>query len=370
MILILLDGALDGSKVGPLGVKASDLDDSVWEYIMIPDAPFPSSSSIPREKIEKLRSECQYFYPLDLRCSGKDLVSNHLTFFIYNHTAIFPPEKWPKAVRSNGHLLLNSEKMSKSTGNFLTLNEAITKYGADAMRFTLADAGDGLEDANFVEKTANAAILRLFTEKEWIEEMMAQHRKGELRKGPLSWVDKVFIQEMKTLVAQADVSYSSMLYRDALKVGFYDLQHARNEYRKAVTGDGIPQVAGEVFEGIHEDVFLRFAQVQTLIMAPITPHWSEYLWMQVLGNPESILKSLWPTFPETAVEDEGILTAVYYLRDLLSKIRSSEDMAVRKRAKKKIVEKTEKKLRLFVVSKNPEWRDVCLEILKECYDEV
>jgi leucyl-tRNA synthetase len=24
-------------------------------------------------------------YPLDLRVSGKDLVTNHLTFFVYNH---------------------------------------------------------------------------------------------------------------------------------------------------------------------------------------------------------------------------------------------------------------------------------------------
>ena len=29
------------------------------------------------------------------------------------------------------------------------------------MRFALADAGDTIEDANFVDDTANAAILRL-----------------------------------------------------------------------------------------------------------------------------------------------------------------------------------------------------------------
>ena len=63
-------------------------------------------------------------YPLDLRVSGKDLIQNHLTFSIYNHTAIFGPERWPKAFRCNGHLLLNNEKMSKSTGNFKTLEQA------------------------------------------------------------------------------------------------------------------------------------------------------------------------------------------------------------------------------------------------------
>ena len=63
--------------------------------------------------------------------------------------------------------------MSKSTGNFKTLKQAIEEYSADAMRMALADAGDGLEDANFVEATANASILRLTKELTWIEEMLA-----------------------------------------------------------------------------------------------------------------------------------------------------------------------------------------------------
>lgn len=37
------------------------------------------------------------------------------------------------------------------------------------MRLALADAGDTLEDANFVEKMADAGILRLFTFHEWIK---------------------------------------------------------------------------------------------------------------------------------------------------------------------------------------------------------
>jgi leucyl-tRNA synthetase len=57
--------------------------------------------------------------------------------------------------------MLNGEKMSKSTGNFLTLSETVNKFGADAARIAFADAGDSVEDANFEEKVANAAILRL-----------------------------------------------------------------------------------------------------------------------------------------------------------------------------------------------------------------
>ena len=48
-----------------------------------------------------------------------------------------------------------------AAGNFKTLEQAISEYSADAMRFAMADAGDALDDANFEHTTANGAILRL-----------------------------------------------------------------------------------------------------------------------------------------------------------------------------------------------------------------
>lgn len=40
------------------------------------------------------------------------------------------------------------------------------------MRLALADAGDTVEDANFVEKMADAGILRLYTWLEWVKEVL------------------------------------------------------------------------------------------------------------------------------------------------------------------------------------------------------
>lgn len=39
--------------------------------------------------------------------------------------------------------------MSKSTGNFITLDQAIKEYGADSARMACALAGDSINDANF-----------------------------------------------------------------------------------------------------------------------------------------------------------------------------------------------------------------------------
>jgi leucyl-tRNA synthetase len=101
---------------------------------------------------------------MDMRVSGKDLIRNHLTFALYNHQAIWQdPKMMIKSYFCNGYLMLNNEKMSKSTGNFLTMDQCVEKYGADATRIALADAGDMLDDANFDEQVANAAILKLFT---------------------------------------------------------------------------------------------------------------------------------------------------------------------------------------------------------------
>lgn len=59
------------------------------------------------------------------------------------------------------------------------------------MRLALADAGDAVEDANFVEKMADAGVLRIYNLLEWVREMVAtRHR---LRTGPPHlFADRVF----------------------------------------------------------------------------------------------------------------------------------------------------------------------------------
>jgi len=51
--------------------------------------------------------------------------------------------------------------MSKSLGNFYTVSDICKLYGADATRIALAEAGDTLDDANFVLANAENAILKL-----------------------------------------------------------------------------------------------------------------------------------------------------------------------------------------------------------------
>merc|ERR1719312_2077294 len=168
---LLQGGTLTGTGTNALNITVDQMTPEVWDYILLgKDMP---KTTIAKASLEKLRREFEYWYPLDLRVSGKDLVPNHLTYAVYNHVAMWDDKsKWIKAIRANGHLLLNSEKMSKSTGNFMTLSDAIDAFSADGMRLALADSGDSVEDANFVYGTADAGILRLYTFVEWVREML------------------------------------------------------------------------------------------------------------------------------------------------------------------------------------------------------
>lgn len=84
---------------------------------------------------------------------------------LFNHAAIWEDDSslWPRSFFCNGFINVEGEKMSKSKGNFLTLQNVVTQYGADAVRMACAQAGDSINDANFTQEIANAAILQLST---------------------------------------------------------------------------------------------------------------------------------------------------------------------------------------------------------------
>ncbi|CAF5122470.1 unnamed protein product, partial [Rotaria sp. Silwood1] len=87
----------------PANILPSQLTIDVWDYIFFPEKSYPSSTTdIPRAILDHLRNEFQYWYPVDLRSSGKDLIPNHLTYSIYNHIAIWPnhSELWQRAFRA------------------------------------------------------------------------------------------------------------------------------------------------------------------------------------------------------------------------------------------------------------------------------
>ncbi|XP_071701876.1 leucine--tRNA ligase, cytoplasmic-like [Rutidosis leptorrhynchoides] len=351
---LLQKGELFGADTSTL--KPQQLTDDVWDYLFL-SGPEPKSSEIDLSLLKKMKREFEYWYPVDLRVSGKDLIQNHLTFCIYNHTAIFPEKHWPRGFRCNGHIMLNGEKMSKSTGNFRTLKQAIEEFSADATRFSLADAGDGMDDANFVFETANTAILRLTKEFGWMEEVLAAE--SALRVGPPSnYADRVFDNEMNFAVKLTEKNYSDYMFREALKSGFFDLQTARDEYRFSCGSSGM-----------NRDLVLRFMDVQTRLIAPICPHYSEYVWKKLLKKEGFVIKAGWPKAedPDLTLQKANryLQDSIYNFRKLLTKQATGGKKG--KNDKPTVQIKPTTGL-IYVNEQYDGWKRECLNILRDKFD--
>ncbi|XP_074147817.1 leucine--tRNA ligase, cytoplasmic isoform X1 [Sminthopsis crassicaudata] len=352
---LLQGGNLRGQAESPLGIRAQAMTKEVWDYIFFKEAPFPKTQ-IPKEKLDKLKEEFEFWYPVDLRVSGKDLVPNHLSYYLYNHVAMWPgqSDKWPKAVRANGHLLLNSEKMSKSTGNFLTLTQAIDKFSADGMRLALADAGDTVEDANFVEAMADAGILRLYTWVEWVKEMVANW--DSLRSGPAStFNDRVFASEMNAGIVKTEQNYEKMMFKEALKTGFFEFQAAKDKYRELA------------IEGMHRDLVFQFIEVQTLLLTPICPHVCEHVWM-LLGKPDSIMKAVWPL---AGPVDEVLIRSSQYLMEVAHDLRLRLKNYMMPAKGKKVDKQPHQKpshCTIYVAKNYPPWQHTTLSVLRRHFE--
>ncbi|XP_047517549.1 leucine--tRNA ligase, cytoplasmic [Pieris napi] len=343
-----------GNVENSLNIKPDQMTMEVWDYIFFKGAPAPKDTKIPKSSLDLMKKSFNYWYPVDMRTSGKDLIQNHLSYYIFVHCAIWDKEedKWPKGIRANGHLLLNSAKMSKSDGNFLTLSESLEKFSADGMRLTLADAGDSIEDANFVESTADAAILRLYTFIEWVKEMVAT--KSSLRTGEYNFHDKVFTSEMNSLIQQTDENYSKVLFKEALKTGFFELQAARDKYRE-LCSEG----------GMHAELVTRYIETQALLMSPVCPHVAEHVW-ELLEHKTSILHAGWPVAGEI---DIVAMKASNYLMEAAHSFRIylKNHCAVRK-PKKGEAPKPERKPNkavIWVAKQYPKWQHIILSTLKE-----
>lgn len=337
-------------------VKPKQITYEIWDYLLC-DGPYPKSSSIPSSLLDEMKKEFLYWYPFDLRVSGKDLIQNHLTFCIYNHTAIMPKNHWPRGFRCNGHLMLNSEKMSKSTGNFRTLRQAIEEFSADATRFSLADAGDGMDDANFVFETANAAILRLTKEITWMQEVIASE--SSLRVGPPScYADHVFVNEINIAVNMTEKNYNEYMFREALKAGFYDLQTARDEYRFSCGS-----------AGMNRDLLWQFMDVQTRLITPICPHYGEYVWRELLRKDGFAIKAGWP---EAELPDQTLKKANKYLQDSIVTMRKllQKQVSGSKKGNMNTVTNQNKPTvgLIFVNEQYDGWKRECLNILRGKFD--
>lgn len=358
---LLQGGQLIGSEsTSPLGIKPDEMKPGVWDYIFFGDESGLAGCTIALEKLKLMRKEFLFWYPMDLRSSGKDLVPNHLTYSLYNHCAIWEnePDKWPKSMRANGHLQLNGQKMSKSAGNFLTLQGAIELYGADAVRYALADSGDGIDDANFVDNQAETGLLKLFNFLKWCEETI--QTMSDLRQGEAgTFADRAFNNAMSKIINETKVQYDKMMFREALRCGFFEYQDLRTKYKEMCGSNGL-----------HKSLTRRFIETQAILLSPICPHITQKIW-QLLGNDGFIATASWP---EVENVDEELHKVYSYLNDTVHEFRVrlrtyETPLRPKKGQTTAPVAPKASQATIYVARNFPPWQATICQALQELYIE-
>lgn len=338
-----LEGELDKS---PGKVNPQDLTNEVFDYIF-KKGDLPENTPIDKTVLQQMRDSFRYWYPMNLRVSAKDLIPNHLTMALYNHAAIWPdePNLWPRGYYTNGHVLVDAEKMSKSKGNFLMLDETVQKFSADATRLACADAGDSMDDANFSRESADAAILTLNNEKEWIIETLADE--GLRTSADMVFADEVLENEINRLVVATKEAFAAMQFRVGLQSGWFEMLRARNEYRSWCEESGIK---------MHKEKISSWVDALLILICPICPHWSEGLWKH-LNKPGLAIKALWPV--PTAPEDKLLTRKATFIRDAIKQFRAQAS-----KAKKGCTTAT-----ILVTDSYPQWKKDTLIWMQSVYNE-
>lgn len=267
-------------KIRRYGLRLEQLGVEFWDYVVLGKGDpkdIEKRYGIPRKVLEDIRSEFDYWYPLDSRHSGRDLVPNHLTFFIFNHVAILPREKWPRQIVVNGFVMLEGKKMSKSLRNIIPLRRAIRIYGPDTVRAAILASAELLQDANFTHELALSVMDRLDNIIK-IVEMVADEDLLEDDAGIAGrWITSMAGKRVEEVTRYME----EFRYRAATITLLYEMVKDVEKYF---------ELKG-VAKGTKQ---LRlFVENWIKMLAPIAPHIAEELWHR-LGNKTLVVVEKWP----------------------------------------------------------------------------
>ena len=269
-------------------LKADNLSKEFFDYVFL-EKGSAEGTNVSKDLTEEIRKEFSYFYPVDSRHSGRDLVPNHLTFFVLNHVAIFPESNWPKQIVVNGSVLMDGKKMSKSMGNIIPLRKAIRDYGADPIRLAIIISAELLQDADF-----NVESVRGIKNK--LESLLEECSKLKPGKTELQAEDKWILSKLQSLIERVSHSIEKMRLREALHDILFSFESEVNWYLKRAQAKGRSDYSGLLYE---------INSKRVAMLSPFAPHIAEEMW-EKLGNSDLVSKSSWPAVSADAIDANAI----------------------------------------------------------------
>ncbi len=278
-------------------IQPDQLTDKVFDYIFLGVGNIrevAEEAGINAKVLEEMRQEFLYFYPLDSRHSAHELIPNHLTFMIFNHTAIFPESLWPKQIVTNGLVTMEGAKMSKSFGNIIPLREGLATYGADPIRLSVLATAELLQNADFSPSVARAMRDRL----ERLYKLVIETAKTETSEKSkpsneeLTTIDKWILSRLQEHIKRATDAMEKLAVRKAIHTILFELDQDLQWYLKRAKAT--PETATAY---ILDEVL----KTQILMLTPFAPHICEELWEKMGGKGFASLAQ-WPNPDEAKVD--------------------------------------------------------------------
>ena len=280
--------------------------------------------------------ELECFYPTTTLVTGYDII-----FFWVARMMVFGEEVMGKAPFEKVaiHGIVRDEqgrKMSKSLGNGVDPLKVIEKYGADALRFSLASGVSAGSDMRYVEKKVTAAGN--FANKIWnASRFIAMNSDGteQLELENIDVADKWILSRLSQVTKEVGDNIDKFeLGLASSKV--YDF--IWSEYCDWYIEMAKPRLYGEDEKAKKTALgVLRYVLIDALkLLHPFMPFITEEIFVEVLGAGESIMISEWPKGELHFEEDEKRMSAVMDVIRTVRNIRAQMNVPPSRKAALKI----------------------------------
>lgn len=212
---------------------------------------------------------------------------------------------------TQGMVIKDGSKMSKSKGNVVDPNDLITQYGADTVRLFSLFAAPPERDLEWSSQGVEGASRFLNRVYRLITNNLEQLSSGEAWPDTLSPADKTLNRKTHQTIKRVTDSIEHNFHFNTAISAMMELFNVLNS---AVGEDSKNQAQAPV---VREAV-----STLLVLISPMVPHFSAEMW-ELIGGENSIEAQAWPDYNEEAAKEE-LLTIVVQVN---GKVRSRLEVA-------------------------------------------
>jgi leucyl-tRNA synthetase len=293
------------------GLTPDQLTPEVFDYVFYGAGnpqEIAQKTKAPAKILQSMRDEFLYWYPVDMRNSAKELIPNHLTFFLFQHVALFPPQQWPRMIGANGMLMIEGRKMSKSKGNFVTFRNAINEYGADSTRCALLLGAEGIDDPDWRSENVRDVKNKLESFYRLAEDIIRE-AKDETRGRLEDWL----LSRMQRRIKLVTESMDSLKTRTAAENALFEVWGDLRWYARRKGN-------------MHAEALVEVLRIWVKLLSPFIPHICEELWSK-MGEKPFLSQVEWPPYDEGTVDvaaEESEVLVKSALEDTTNIVRATK----------------------------------------------